>query len=373
MLRGRRTLIVLLILAIVIAGGALTVRWLLRPENLARVITQWVERELGAALTLSDTPGVRLIPRLQLTLHGARLERSDALLASADELSVALPWSTLWLGELAMESLSIRRPVIAWPELTALLSELSDTDAPSRAPMLPQIAVGMRVEDGTLLSGETADAWRADRISLVTTPLRNGEMFHLDAGARIVNQQPRIVSLSFAARPSSPDDRLRLDDVAVRLVVGPEGLPLAEGMTIDLAGSLQLDDNGLTAIDLAGHVPGWPEWLPNVLGFLPDQDIELTIRLPEAGEHLALALVQGDHTLGARLRTDDLNAALSHADRPLVALAALRGQWQLDALTAGGVRIEGIELDIEAYPSAAPAESPTADDAEENADADPDR
>lgn len=372
MLRGRRTLIVLLLVVVVIAGAALTARWLLRPENLARVITNWVEKELGAALTLSDTPGVRLIPRLQLTLEGVRLERGGALLASADELNVALPWSTLWLGNLAMESLTIRRPVIAWPELTALLRELSDADAPSRTPTLPQIAIGVRVEDGILQSGEDTDDWQLDRIALVTTPLRNGELFHLDAGARIRDTQSRVVSLSLGTRPSNRDNSLVLDDITARLVVSPENLPLAEGMTIDLGGSLQLTERGMTAIELSGHLPGWPDWLPNVLGFLPDQAIELTVRLPEGNNVLTLALIQDQHTLSARLQADDLNAALNRLDRPLAALTTLRGQWQLDVLAAGDFRIEGIELNVESYSPEMPA-TLAPDDAEAETSTDPDR
>lgn len=364
MLRGRRTLIVLILIGVLFVGATITVRWLLRPENLTRVITGWVERELGASLTLADAPGVRLVPRLQLSLDGVRLERNGALLASAEELRVALPWSALWRDTLAMESLSLRRPVIAWPQLTTLLDELSDPDRPSRVPALPQLAVGMRVEEGTLLSGDSdnAEAWRIDQISLVTTPLLTGEVFHLDAGARIQDGEQRTVSLSLQARPTNRSDSLTIEDAAMRVVISPADLPLSQGMTIELNGSTRIDADGLAEASLAGRLPGWPDWLPNTFGFEQTQPIALDIALPANAGELTLALSQHQHRLDARLQADDIDDAFKRIAQPLHALANLRSQWRLDALSFGNVRVEGIEIDVAPAPTEPAAPAP--DDAE---------
>jgi len=361
MLRGKRTLIALLALLVLAATGALTVRWLLRPDNLARVITGWVERELGAQLTLTESPGVRLVPQLQLGLEGARLERGGVLLASAEELRIALPWSTLWSGGFAIESLNIRRPVIAWPQLMTLLRELSDPAAANPVPSLPRIAVGVRVEDGTLLSGDSVDDWRMDRVSMVTTPLNGGQVFHLDAGARVRGSQSRTLSLSLRAIPTSSRSGLSLDDIALRMVISPDNLPLADGMTIDLAGALRLDESGLAHIDVSGRLPGWPDWLPDLLGFGADQPIVLTIRLQEDDDRIGVSLVQGTHTVDARVDVRDLASALASIDRPVVALAGLRSHWTLDALSLGDVQLEGVRLDIEEQPEADALTAPAAD------------
>jgi hypothetical protein len=355
MLRGKRTLIALVILIVLAAAGAVTVRWLLRPDNLARVIIGWVERELGAQLTLAEPPGVRLIPQLQLGLEGARVERGGVLLASAGELRVALPWSTLWSGGFNFESLSIRRPVVAWPQLMTLLGELSDPATPSQAPNLPDIAVGVRVEDGTLLSGDSAEDWRIDRISMVTTPLYDGQVFHLDAGARVRGEQSRTLSVSLRSRPTGTRDALMFDDIALRLVISPDNLPLAEGMTIQLDGSLRLRQQGLAGVQLDGRLPGWPDWLPDLLGFKADQPIALTLTLDEGSDTILLALVQGDHSVQAQADVRDMSTALAMMDRPLAAIAALRSHWSIDALSIGEVRLQGIQLDIQPFEPETPA------------------
>lgn len=364
MLRGKRTLIALLVLLALGAAGALTVRWLLRPDNLARVITGWVERELGAQLTLAESPGVRLIPQLQLGLEGARLERGGVLLASAEELRIALPWSTLWSGGFDIESLNIRRPVIAWPQLIALLRELSDPAAASQAPSLPSIAVGVRVEDGTLLSGDAADDWRIDRLSMVTTPLHGGQVFHMDAGARVRGTQSRTLSLSLRATPTRTRDELSLDNIALRLMISPDNLPLAQGMTIDLDGSLRIAEDGLASADVSGQLPGWPDWLPDLLGFGADQPIALTMRLDDGNDKVGISLVQGERTMAARADARDLSRVFSSMQRPLSAIARLRSHWTIDSLTLGDVKLEGIQLDIEEHdgasdPSTVPENDPT--------------
>jgi hypothetical protein len=368
-LRGRRAWIALAVLAVVVAGGVLAIRSAIKPENLARTITAWVERELGARLSLEQAPALRLVPRLQLDLAGVRLERNDTLLASVEELRIALPWSSLWRGGLAVESLSLRRPTIAWPALTQLLAELSDPDAPARTPRLPRIAVGLRIEDGTLLSGPGDGDWRLDQVSILTTPLQDGEPFHIDAGARLRGAQARTVSLTLRGRPSNASTGLDLDELVGRIVVSPDNRPLGDGMTIDLDGFVRVDSSGIGAAELAGRLPGWPDWLPNMLGYAVDQPVALSLRRSAGEAVLVAALSQDDKVLSARLQATDLAGAMALADRPLAAIAALRGVWQLDTLALGELRLEGIRLEIAPVPEPAPAED---DDGDRDGDGDGD-
>jgi hypothetical protein len=379
MRRGRGVLIAAVALLVLLASAVLLTRWVLRPDNLARVIAGWVERELEAQLALSEPPGLRLVPRLELTLSGVQLERNATLLGSAAELRVALPWSTLWSGGMRIESLTVREPVIDWPQLRVLLAELSDArpqDRARAAPRLPDIAVGVRVEDGVLHAGTDLPAWRIDRIALVTTPLHDGQPFHLDAGARLVGAQSRTLSLTVSARPQSGADSLSLEDIALRIVISPDARPLADGMTLSLAGSMRLSERGLTALALRGDVPGWPDWLPAALGFGAWQPVDIEATLPDGGDRLSLSLRQSGHEAGAEIHVADVAAAMSLADRPLAAIASLRSRWRIDAVTAGGVRAEGIRIDI-GSPSAAAAEvaagadrAPFDGDADVAADAD---
>lgn len=343
----RGVLIVIGVLVVALAIAVIGVRWALRPENLARVISGWVERELEAQLALSEPPGLRLVPRLELTLSGVRLESRNILLGTAGELRVALPWSMLWSGGVRIESLTVREPVIDWPQLRELLAGLSD-DEPSSpsAPRLPEIAVGVRVEDGVLHAGSDAPAWRIDRISLVTTPLHEGESFHLDAGARLVGTQSRTLSLTVSARPVSSPDALALEDISLRTVVSPDARPLADGIALSLAGSMRLSGNGLAALALGGDVPGWPEWLPAALGFAAGQPVAIEATLPDGGEWLSLLLRQSGHEAAAWVHVGDIAAAMERLDRPLAALASVRSRWRIDAITAGGVRAEGIRIGI---------------------------
>lgn len=370
MLRGRRAWIALAVLVVLLAGATLAIRSAIKPENLARTITGWVERELDATLTLEQAPALRLVPRLQLDMAGVRLERNGSLLASVGELRIAMPWSSLWRGGLAVESLTLRRPTIAWPALTQLLAELSDPAAPARTPRLPRIAVGLRIEDGTLLSGPDDGDWRLDQVSILTTPLQNGEPFHIDAGARLRGGQARTVSLTLRGRPSNASTGLDLDALVGRIVISPDNRPLGDGMTIDLDGFVRVDSSGIGAAELAGRLPGWPDWVPNMLGYATDQPVALSLRRSAGEAVLVASLTQDDKVLSARLQAADLMAALALADRPLAALAALRSVWQLDALALGDVRIEGIRLEVApvAIPEPTPAEGAVGAEPEAGAD-----
>ncbi len=346
MLRGRRAMIATGIVLMLVAAVFFGARWALRPDNLARVISNWVERELGAELGFGQAPGVRLVPRLQLSLSDLSLRRDGELIASVGELNVALPWSALWRDGLTVESLALRQPLISLPALSALLRDLSAPETPAQSPTLPQIAVGIRVEDGSLLSGPGEDAWRVDRISMVTTPLREGASFHLDAGARIQGRQNRAVSLTLNATPDSIGRELRLDGISAKLVVSPDNQQLDAALAMQLDGRIHLDRDGLALIDLEGEVPGWPDWLPNILDFAGDRPTNLTVRWLQADQPLNLTLGQDQRTLAGTLDASDLQAALALADRPLLALAAVRSRWQLDSLAVAGVRLEGIRIEV---------------------------
>lgn len=362
MLRGRRTLIVLGLVGVLVVGAAFGVRWVLRPDNLARLIGNWTERELGASLTLAESPGVRFLPRLQVRLAGARLERGGELVASAEELNLALPWSALWTAQTRVESLHLRRPVIAWPELVDLLGGLSSDQAPARVPRLPAIDVGLRIEDGTLLSGSNDDDWRLDQLSLITTPLRNGDVFNLDAGARLRGTQSRALSLTVRTRPRNDATGIALDDILLRWVVSPDGQPLSNGLSMELGGRLHLDAVGFNHVDLAGTLPGWPEWLPDPLALDANQPVSLQFQLDESDNLLRLELVQNDHRFLAELAADEANMALAQLDNPIAAVAAIHGRWQLDAIDIAGARFEGIELDVQPV---APTTTPDGDDVSE--------
>lgn len=360
MLRGRRALIVAGILVAMLATAFFGVRWALRPDNLARVISNWTERELGAQLQFGQAPGVRLVPRLQLSLSDLTLERNGELIASVGELNVALPWSALWRDGLNVESLALRQPTIALPALNSLLRDLSAPEEPSQAPTLPRIAVGIRIEDGSLLSGPGDDAWRLDRISMVTTPLREGATFHLDAGARLRGTQNRTVSLTLNATPESVDRSLRLEGIDAKLVVSPDNQQLDAALAMQLRGRAHIDRDGLALIELDGETPGWPDWLPNLLDFSADQPAQLAVRWLDAGQPLLITLGQNERTLEARIDADDLKAALALMDRPLLALSAVRSQWRLDSLVVAGVRLEGIRVDVVAEDDEQPANEPEA-------------
>lgn len=350
MLRGRRTLIVLAVAAALAGAAILAVRWVLRPDNVARMIAAWSGRQLGATLTLAESPGVRLLPRLQVQLAGARLEREGELVASTEELNVALPWSVLWTGQVRIESLHLRRPVIAWPELMDLVDNLAPGEGVASVPRLPRVEVGLRVEEGTLLSGDGEDDWRLEQVSLITTPLRDGEVFTLDAGARLRGRQNRVLSLTVRMRPRNDAQGIAMEDTLLRWVVSPDGRPLADGLTMELRGGLHLDAIGLSQVDLAGTLPGWPDWLPDPLGLDAGQPVNLSFRLHEGENVLRFELDQGGQHFLADLAADEANMALAQLDNPVAAVASIAGRWELRTLDVAGVHIEGVELEVRTLP-----------------------
>lgn len=341
-------------LLLVLLGLAAS-QWLLHPDNLARLLVGRVARDYGATLILGHDPALRLVPRLQLDLREVRLERDGRLLASVDELRVALPWSALWRGGLTVESLSLRRPVIAWPALRDLLGERdAPTPARSTVPRLPRVAVGLRVEDATLLSGDGDGDWRLDRVSLLTTPIADGEPFHVDAGVRIRGSQSRTVSMTARGRAGDGAEGIDLDDLVMRLVVSPDNLPLDQGIPVDLSGFLRIGRDGVAAADIAGQLHGWPEWLPNPLAFADDRPIALWLRRTAGESVLVATLSQDERSLEARLLAADLAATVARITHPLDALTALRGRWSLDQAQLGAAQLEGITLEVVDTPEATP-------------------
>ncbi|MBX3726733.1 MAG: hypothetical protein KF823_12545 [Xanthomonadales bacterium] len=361
---GRRLLAVAALLAVLAGATFLTARWLLRPDNLARTLVAWVERELDATLVLDAPPGLRLVPRLQLTLEQVRVERAGQPLAAARELRLALPWSALWNGGLAVDSLLLRRPELDWQGLLALLRDLQPASPASpRRTSLPSIAVGLRVEDGVLSSGVAGNGgWRLDQVSLVTTPLRDGRTFRIDAGARLRGETTRTLSLSAAGRPQTGAEGLRLDELSIRLVVGAADGPLDQGVVVETSGALTLADGAIAAADLQLRVPAWPDGVPLPPGVQAGVPVGLTLVLPSGAESADLDLRQDGLALHARLHASELQQALGSLGQPLAALAAVRGHWRLDRLATGGVTIEGVELDIVPLPDTGPGSQTLGDD-----------
>lgn len=381
--RPGRLLAIALTLAFLAGGAVMTVRWLLGPDHLAQVIGGWVERELDARLSLGQPPGIRLVPRLKLTLDDIGIERDGQPLAAIDQLSLALPWSALWRDGLHVESLMLRGPRVTWPALAELLAGFSDDQGTERTPTLPRIAVGIRVENGTIVADLDQQPWRIDRISLVTTPLRSGRDFHLDAGARLHGSQVRTISLTASTRPVQANDRLQLDQLATRLIISPDNQPPAADAAITLNGRVHLASAGIALIDLDGQLPGWPDWAPALPGFLADTAIAVSARQPQPAAPLAISLQQpatpaqpapatpdtGARSLAIVLQPDSLNQAIALRDQPLQAIAALRLQASMNQLDIGAVQLHGLRLELGTGPDAADT-GPDTDAADDRGHAD---
>ncbi|HEV2538936.1 MAG TPA: AsmA family protein [Frateuria sp.] len=344
----RRLRLALLGLAGVLAAGLVallvTVYLLLQPDRFTAMLRQQAQAA-GLELSLASPASPTLFPRPALELQGLTLTGQGAsmpiLLAASGRL--ALPWRTLFGGPTVISRLEIDAPRVDLDALQAWLSSMPPRPA-NAPPNIPRIDTGVRIARGTLVRGNQL---LLRDFSLDAGSLLSGRAFPLMVSAKDAEGTP--MQLRLTATPRIQGNALQLNDI---------DLDFTHGATL----SMRLTGEA--------HWHGAADASATLAGSLEHADAgryEMSLRLTPANQNdpLLLALKldgPGDH-IDLRLPPLGIAQWWTHMhDEHGPQLAAPPGNGSLDATTLdlGGVRVEGLQLELTPSPAAsspAPADS----------------
>jgi hypothetical protein len=339
----RRRIIVLALVVLVPVSAFGLLRWALQPERLGALLLARAAQATGLELAVAQPARLGIWPQLQLELVGlsARAEATDAPLLQAERVDVSLPLSLLWRQqELPLGEVHLRAPRFdlaawqRWREATA-----PATPAPLQ---LPDIAVDLQITNGTL---HTRD-WRIDDVSLVATPLHDGQPFRLDATASLHHGEsvlPLLIHLRTLPRQTSEGVMLQVESLHV---AADQAVDVAE-----LAGEIDLRLPDALRIALEGRVgtawPGtWPALPEQIAPYLLGQPIVLSYTgAPDFSGVAGLQSRSEQRQFGMEAAPTELAAWLAADPRP--PLPPLTATLQLDTLDYEGVRLDGVSVRID--------------------------
>ncbi|HEV2621315.1 MAG TPA: AsmA family protein [Frateuria sp.] len=344
----RRLRLALLGLAGVLAAGLVallvTVYLLLQPDRFTAMLQQQAQAA-GLELSLASPASPTLFPRPALELQGLTLTAQGAsmpiLLAASGRL--ALPWRTLFGGPTVISRLEIDAPRVDLDALQAWLSGMPPRPA-NAPPNIPRIDTGVRIARGTLVRGNQL---LLRDFSLDAGSLLSGRAFPLVVSAKDAEGTP--MQLRLTATPRIQGNALQLNDI---------DLDFTQGATLSmrLTGEAHWHGAADAAATLAGSLEhadaGRYEMSLHLTPANQNDPLLLALKLDGPGNHIDLRLPPlGVAQWWTRMHDE-------HGPQ----LAAPPGSGHLDAtsLDLGGVRVEGLRLELTPSPAAsgpAPATS----------------
>lgn len=325
---------VALVLLLLVLG--IIARLLLRPDHVTDMVKGAIA-DAGLKLETSTPAKVSAVPKLAVELTGVQvLLPSGERVASADELRVVLPWSSVFA----------RQPVVTRLELVAPTLDLAafgiwQESRPSGAgglPPLPEFHSGIDVSGGRIgNAGEVV----IDQLDLELNRLQPGALSELVASARLADG--RALAVELAAVPSQDQESIRLDKLDLALKSGKAQLVLA--------GELAWLGDASLAAKLAGNLSTGEGNYQVQLASAPRAGGGSMFSLRAAGDGLDL-----DASL-APVDTWNWWQAIAEGKTPKLALAPITGVLVKDELVLDSLHIKGLRIESPAPEAPAAAAS----------------
>lgn len=327
-MRVRAAILVPLILAGLVVSVVVLVRVLLSPERFSGLLAREAAA-VGLELRLPESASPTLWPKLAVRLRGPEIRRDGhaAVLASARELLLVVPWRSLLGGEARIETLEAQGLYLDLGEAQPWLEDFASDDATEAEPRLPSVDAGVRIGAGTVVRGNEL---LLKGLELETGRLAAGEPFSLSAAG--LDAAERSLSLQLHAVPAEDASGIRLEPLRIHLAAGAPA-------SLDLEGRLAW--RGGT--DLDGELAG-PLALANE-SFRVQLAWEAVV--PDAGRHLHVT-VDGEGThLDLRLDPASVMAWWEEisAGGESLPLPPASGEVDVERLELGSLRIEGLRLE----------------------------
>lgn len=347
--RAPRWRLPLLIGAGVVLAGVIaalvTLYLLLQPDRFTAML-QRQARNAGLEISLASPASPTLFPRPALVLQGITLSAQGAttpiLLAARGRL--ALPWHTLFGGPTVISQLEIDAPRV---DLDALQDWLVAMPAGAGGtPSIPRIDTGVSISRGSLVRG---DQLLLSDLSLQAGSLLSGQPFPLAVSARDATGQP--LQLRLTATPRIHGDVLQLDPIVLHFTRGA-------GLVLQLAGAARWHGAADASAHLRGKLDQAGAGTYAVAATLTpandNQPLLLAVQVQGPGNHADLRLPP--------LAWAHWWSELTDPDHPRLSLPGGSGELELAHAEAGGVRVEGLTVqlgeDAPASASSVPPASP---------------
>lgn len=175
----RRRGIAWLLVAALLLAGAVSLRWLLQPENLAPAILDLAGDALGLEITAEGVGEYRLrgTPQLVVRQLTAREPGATRPLLLAERVLISVPWSTLRARgrERIAERIELDAPVLDVAALQSWLARRPPSDAP-----LPTLTRGIGIADGQVLGAR----WKIDGLHAQVQSLSPGQPLRMHLRGR---------------------------------------------------------------------------------------------------------------------------------------------------------------------------------------------
>lgn len=360
--RKRRRWPWLIAILALLAVGYAALHHLLQPERISAFLLRQASDATGLQLALGQPASVGLFPDVHIELHQltATAPNSTQPLLQVERVDAVLPWSSLGGDSIQLQRLRLVAPALDTAALTQWLATREQEGPP--APIeLPQLQAEMVLERGSVVAPD----WSVNGLELRLSSLQSGQPATLAlAGTWARAQSAQPFDLQIDATPHQDGGLLRFDPLTLTARNADAADPVLRA-----EGWLQLAPPTLQ-FDLRGSLPQWPSDWPALPLPQPQQEAQSAIGF-EASFHgitamqgaLELILSRADASVEAQLEVGDVLAWIE--SEPASPLPPLQGTLRAATLQIEGIRLQGVQLQIDAIP----AETETETDADAEASA----
>lgn len=381
--RGRRWLVTLSVLAVVLAIGGWWINRQLEPQRLTAILLKKAGDALQLQLKFQGTPEYALKPepRLLIPDFTAASSVDGKVFLSAKRAEISLPWATITGGEPVITRIELQQPVLDMSGLRRWMATL-----PKKPFELPTLSKGLKLSNASIHD----DSYSLTGLALELPRLKTGEPAHLDARGRF-RQDQTVVDFKMALEATTPglesDFRLagsgdlQQSPKPLHFTVQTSGHYAATDAAFSLQANLLKFDgaaplpriDGKAQLKLAqqmqwrfdGVLLEWPKTWPA----LPEPLAANTGRLPvqlsylgksDLSDPLSLLVSREPTVLQATLRIAEVRRWLARSDDSPI--PPINGTLRTPMLKFDGIELQGVEMEVSdgaASPATAPVLPPT--------------
>ncbi len=320
-------------------------RHFMQPERLSATLLEEAGRVTGMSLKLATAADVSLWPDLNIVMRGleARSEAGARPILVVERVELALPWSTLWGGDIEVSALRMHGPRLDRDALAAWLASRPAAVGPANPPRLPRLKAELAVTAGRVV-GRARESWELADVELRLSRLLPGEDFRL--------------ALAFEYREGEQRLPLRLDATGFLHAAGMplELAPLAlrwldsdHEELLRLNGQLELAWPHRLQFLLEGRGSHWPTTWPAPPAAADELDAEYALMIEFLGTPDLRGPLKGHFSRGQlagelEAETGELLAWLMQTGTR--SLPPVRATAQTPLIERDGLRIEGLQIEM---------------------------
>lgn len=368
---GRRWLVVLSALVVLLAIAGWWINRQLEPERLTATVLSQVGKSFQLDLRFEGTPEYAFKPEPRLLIPNFSARSTDGrqfLFARRAEIS--LPWSTITGDDPVITRIELDQPVLDLPGMRHWLAM-----RPKEPFKLPTLTKGLRIVDGTI----TDDGYAIRKLGMELPRLKTGEQADISARGTFIQEdttlefdaelgaatagldseftlkgtgelqqspQPLKFRIETAGRFVSSDASFSVDARALKLEAASP-LPNLEGKAqLIVAEKMRLSFDGILL--------NWPEAWPT----LPQPLSASTDKLPVVVDYLgksdlsdpiSLTVTREPTALQAFVRIPEMRQWIAAPDGS--PLPPLNGTLRTPSLVFDGVELQGVEIEVADSPA----------------------